>query len=414
MASQQSRAPRSCVLGVLLALGCSDALTAEGEATGDTAAADAVSMTQDADTRDPPNGAQPPPPDATPPLPACDEGDSDGDGYGSGAGCAGPDCDDDNPVVFPGAAEACNNADDDCDGALDEALGERACGVGACRVLAPVCVAGRPAACTAGAPSAELCNGVDDDCDGVTDEGAGVTRCGVGACERAADCIEGAEAQCTPGPASIEACNGIDDDCDGVVDQGFRARVEWSRYSRLVEQHPGCDGGGQRSGPECNAAMHRLCRAQGCGASGFGPLENSGDDAGVACVAAADVRQVSFGELAAQHAPCDGANQRIGSDCNAAIHRWCAGQGAASGFGPVESGPDFAFVGCTPRYIAEVINTSYTTLAQAHDVCDGSRERIGRNCNAAIHRFCSRSGYVTGFGPVENFGDAATIVCLRP
>ena len=42
--------------------------------------------------------------------------DDDGDGYSDYQG----DCDDANDAVFPGAGEACNFDDDDCDGAVDE------------------------------------------------------------------------------------------------------------------------------------------------------------------------------------------------------------------------------------------------------------------------------------------------------
>ena len=51
----------------------------------------------------------------TEPNPAQD--DSDGDGVGDPGDCA-PD----DPAVFPGQSEACNGADDDCDGAIDEGL----------------------------------------------------------------------------------------------------------------------------------------------------------------------------------------------------------------------------------------------------------------------------------------------------
>ncbi|MEI8153832.1 MAG: putative metal-binding motif-containing protein, partial [Hyphomicrobiales bacterium] len=58
--------------------------------------------------------------------------DADLDGYGGTSdkvsGCSAPpgyvaangDCDDANASVRPGATEACNGADDDCDGRIDE------------------------------------------------------------------------------------------------------------------------------------------------------------------------------------------------------------------------------------------------------------------------------------------------------
>lgn len=53
-------------------------------------------------------------------------GDADHDGYrgvprpGMPASCGGSDCDDADPLVFPGAAELCDSKDNNCDGAIDE------------------------------------------------------------------------------------------------------------------------------------------------------------------------------------------------------------------------------------------------------------------------------------------------------
>jgi hypothetical protein len=51
--------------------------------------------------------------------------DTDGDGYGNpgAAGCpngSSTDCNDNNSLIHPGAAEKGNNVDDDCDGMIDE------------------------------------------------------------------------------------------------------------------------------------------------------------------------------------------------------------------------------------------------------------------------------------------------------
>jgi hypothetical protein len=103
-------------------------------------------------------------------------------------------------------------------------------------------------------------------------------------------------------------------------------------------------------------------------------------------------------------------------DCNAAMHRYCRSLGYESGFGPVESGPDFALVTCVASGAATVVATTYTELATRHDGCNGATvpARWGPACNAAINRFCNASGFSTGFGPVENFGDGATVTCVSP
>src|SRR6185503_9477864 len=103
--------------------------------------------------------------------------DLDADGYK-----ASVDCNDQNPSIHPGAVEACNGVDDDCDAAIDENLGSTTCGTGACSRTVSTCVGGVPQICTPGQPTAETCNGIDDDCDGAIDDNLGTVTCGVGAC----------------------------------------------------------------------------------------------------------------------------------------------------------------------------------------------------------------------------------------
>jgi hypothetical protein len=186
----------------------------------------------------------------------------------SGCGTVlGDDCNDRVAAIHPGAVEACNGLDDDCDGTVDEP--------GTCAVVAYHCDADRdghpallptgscerfgcvPAGCSLqagddcndndpavrpGVP--ETCNGVDDDCVGGVDDGE-VCPLRTYHCDRDGDghrslepsgtcrifacvppgCLEFAGDDCddtraTAWPGAPEPCNGRDDDCDGATDEG--------------------------------------------------------------------------------------------------------------------------------------------------------------------------------------------------
>ncbi|MBF0106336.1 MAG: Ig-like domain-containing protein [Deltaproteobacteria bacterium] len=145
------------------------------------------------------------------------------------------DCKDTAATTNPGAAELCDNADNDCDGVVDNGVTntERdvTCGKGACagNTGKERCVAGTwgNSTCnaTAGA-NAETCNNIDDDCDGSTDDGLTTTNssvsCGLGQCKRyeQTQCVDGAlVTACTQGTPTTEACDYTDNDCDGVTDE---------------------------------------------------------------------------------------------------------------------------------------------------------------------------------------------------
>ncbi|GMV44508.1 MAG: hypothetical protein AMXMBFR64_62240 [Myxococcales bacterium] len=194
----------------------------------------------------------------------CDP-DDDGDGTPDELDCAPFD-----ETVYPGAVEACDFKDNDCDGATDEDIGPfdinipsktlvPGCklayvdsdgdgyGAGVGWVL-PVCacpyVLGQGYATISGdcddgdpavAPGAvELCNGKDDDCDALVDEGPfppfGVpgTPCDGPDDDLCADgvvvCNGLTTTKCTDGPTTFggeEICDGADNDCDGAVDETF-------------------------------------------------------------------------------------------------------------------------------------------------------------------------------------------------
>lgn len=229
----------------------------------------------------------------------------------------------------------------------------------------------------------------------------------------AADTGRCAAPACTALP---ETCNHLDDNCEGTVDEGFRAGVVIGSYAVLQGIAAGCDGFSERIGSICNSAVHRSCAQSGCTNSGFGPVENTDDVIVMTCVIGLAAVEVPYATLAQHHAPCDGFGERIGPNCNAAIHRYCAAQGKVSGFGPVEQGVDSAWVVCLEAPVATVVQTQYSVLVGHHGECDGSADdrRIGPGCNAAIHRFCTSQGYASGFGPIENSGDTAYVTCVRP
>ena len=192
--------------------------------------------------------------------------DVDGDGFGAlGASqclCAAAgvytatsssDCDDGAKAVHPGAAEICNDVDDNCNAKTDEGCDDD--GDGWCD--GALIVIGDPVVCQLGKKDcddnakgvhpgqADACgNGIDDNCDGQTDSGAELSGCavffqdgdkdswgsGAGQCLCAAtepysaakngDCDD-SSAQVHPG--SAELCNGVDDDCNGQTDEAGTA-----------------------------------------------------------------------------------------------------------------------------------------------------------------------------------------------
>jgi hypothetical protein len=189
--------------------------------------------------------------------------DADGDTYGDGAttsvGCYAPegytgragDCDDTRADSNPEAAEICDGADNDCDGATDEdnratyyrdADGDTFGNAGDSQEhcaqpegyvpLAGDCNDARADVYT-GAP--EACDDTDNDCDGLVDEdgtsvffrdsdgdGFGDLAVTSVACRQNPGWVPGAgdcnDFDAAVSPSAEEICDGIDNDCDGNVD----------------------------------------------------------------------------------------------------------------------------------------------------------------------------------------------------
>ncbi|MEQ1505937.1 MAG: MopE-related protein [Myxococcota bacterium] len=197
--------------------------------------------------------------------------DGDGDGFGAGddtrytcTPAAGEvanndDCDDASAAVFPGADEACDGLDNDCDGAVDGGLpttlwyadrdndgfGNLDETVEACRAPDVSWVADATdcddAAHAVFPGATEVCNGIDDDCDALGDEadddldpagltgwypdadgdGYGVDGDPLMACDGPAGYTDAAgdcdDARINVHPGQPESCSAADDDCDGLL-----------------------------------------------------------------------------------------------------------------------------------------------------------------------------------------------------
>ena len=135
--------------------------------------------------------------------------------------------------------EPCNGKDDDCDGETDEdfpTLGDPCDGpdLDLCPDGVAVCDGEGGLACDEpGDGRGEACNGADDDCDGATDEdfpalgaacdGSDGDLCATGSTICAAD---GLGTTCHEiGASKVEICNDVDDDCDGATDEPFACRI---------------------------------------------------------------------------------------------------------------------------------------------------------------------------------------------
>ena len=239
--------------------------------------------------------------------------DADGDGYGnisstqsscgatpSGYVANSNDCDDGNQNINPGAAEACNGIDDNCNGQIDEGCstytyfadadadgyGNPANSISSQSSTPPVGYVANNSDCNDGNaainPSAtEICNGIDDNCNGLTDDGvtfvtyyadadgdtygnAAVTQ---STCNGAPNGYVSNNSDCNDAiqsinPGASETCNGIDDNCNGNVDEGltyttYYADNDGDTYGNLAITQSTCNGapsGYVANSTDCNDA----------------------------------------------------------------------------------------------------------------------------------------------------------------
>jgi hypothetical protein len=209
--------------------------------------------------------------------------DKDGDGYGYPADTrcshSEEDCNDNNANINPGAAEVCDLADNNCDGAIDEENAQGCSvyykdedndGYGLTADTKCLCSAqgdydaaqgndcnDNDAGINPGA--SEICgNDKDDNCDGQQNEGC------EGVCDTDGDGYDefwwcaggGPNDDCDDDdpdryPGNLEICDGKDNDCDGYIDETHECGTDYwtsdygcsgsTKQRKLVKS--GCSGG---------------------------------------------------------------------------------------------------------------------------------------------------------------------------
>jgi len=210
--------------------------------------------------------------------------DADGDGFGNPSVSLNfatqpaeyvannHDCNDNCASCHPGGTEVCDAMDNDCDGTLDDGVGQQwyrdADGDGYGEPNNTTTACSQPqgfvsnnqdcndncASCHPG--GFEVCDGMDNDCDGTPDDGVGqrwyrdadgdgygdpnntTTACSQpqGYVSNNQDCNDNC-ASCHPGGS--EVCDGKDNSCDGQTDEGYVCgtmyitAAEWVWKARL-------------------------------------------------------------------------------------------------------------------------------------------------------------------------------------
>jgi len=199
--------------------------------------------------------------------------DADSDSYGNSSStrdaCSRPsgyvtdatDCDDTNSSVNPGASEACDGTDNDCDGSIDDGLtfttyfedgdsdtyGNVSVSTSACAV--PTGYVSNSSDCddtdsSVNPAASETCDGTDNDCDGTVDNGVtttyyldsdsdgyGDSSSSTESCSAPSGYVSD-DTDCDDGDSSInpgasEVCDGSDNDCDGTTDLGSTDATTW-------------------------------------------------------------------------------------------------------------------------------------------------------------------------------------------
>jgi hypothetical protein len=310
-------------------------------------------------------------------------------------------------------AEACDNIDNDCNGAIDD----NASGAGAscgqsntapCQLGTIQCQGGSLTCIGAVNPQAEACNGVDDDCDGAIDDapsGVGGT-CGqtsVGPCELGTVQCQAGQLTCVGEIApKQETCNGVDDDCDGAVDDNASGTGGTCGQTSVGPCELGtiqCQGGQLACVGAVNP-QQETCNGVDDDCNGV--VDNNTTGSGVSC-GQSNTFPCSFGTMQCQGGAltCVGATNpsaetcdNIDNDCDGVIDDSPSGTGASCGATNVGA-CEFGSIQCQGGSL-----TCLGAVGPQAETCNG----VDDDCDGAVDDSASGTGGTCGqtsVGPCE-------------